>query len=403
MIRGPTHDGNEPPFCRGGPPGDEGKVRQSPMENILRGTVAHSADAPAERTRNSLDPPKSEGPSDLLLQVRDLAISFAGEEGEIRAVDAVSFDLRQGESLGLVGESGCGKSVTALSLLRLIPSPSGRVKRGQVLFRGQDLLRLPLGNLRLIRGRSIGMIFQEPMTALSPLQRIGRQLVETLRTHEPLSVREAREKAEQWLARVRLPEPCHQMHRYPHELSGGMRQRVMIAMALMLNPEIVVADEPTTALDVTLQAQIFDLMTAMLSRQTALILITHNMAVIWQMCTRVAVLYAGEIVEMGPVDEVFRDPWHPYTRALLLSMPSVARRQKSLITIPGQVPSATALPVGCRFHERCPEALPRCSQEHPPTFGISHRSVRCFLHESRGYQPEVAVGFPPDACLRTTS
>jgi peptide/nickel transport system ATP-binding protein/oligopeptide transport system ATP-binding protein len=318
-----------------------------------------------------------------LLQIRDLSVSFATDEGTVRAVDGVSLDIRRGEVLGLVGESGCGKSVTAMSVLRLIPSPPGRIDAGSARFEGRDLLRMPVDELRDLRGSGISMIFQEPMTALSPLHRVGKQLVEALRLHKPLSAQAAWTMARDWLGKVGIPDPDERMFAYPFQLSGGMRQRVMIAMALMLDPALVIADEPTTALDVTIQAQIFDLMRAMRKRETALMLITHDMGVIWEMCTRVAVMYASEIVETGDLQTLFANPLHPYTEALLASIPALAGRGRRLESIRGQVPSPLRYPAGCRFCNRCKYAFDRCRADHPALETFGNAQARCFLAGER--------------------
>jgi oligopeptide/dipeptide ABC transporter ATP-binding protein len=325
--------------------------------------------------------------SSTLLQIEDLSVHFDTDEGTVRAVDGVSLDIRRGEALGLVGESGCGKSVTALSVLRLIPSPPGHIAAGRILFHGDDLLRLPIARLRAVRGRAISMIFQEPMTALSPLHRIGAQLAETLQFHRNIRSDDAWRTGADWLRRVGIPDPADRMLAYPHELSGGMSQRVMIAMALMLDPELVIADEPTTALDVTIQAQVFDLMRGMRRKDTSLLLITHNMGVVWEMCTRVAVMYASEIVEVAGRDAVFSGPLHPYTEALIASIPPVAGNCRRLETIPGQVPSPLAYPAGCRFRDRCKYAFARCAIEHPPLYDIDGRLVRCFLRAPERGRP----------------
>jgi oligopeptide/dipeptide ABC transporter ATP-binding protein len=319
-----------------------------------------------------------------LLRIADLSISFATDEGTVRAVDHVSLDIHAGEVVGLVGESGCGKSVTCLSILRLIPMPPGRVDSGRILFEGRDLLTMPIDELHGIRGSRISMIFQEPMTALSPLHRIGAQLAEALRLHRPVSRRAARQAGVEWLMRVGIPDPSACMNSYPHQLSGGMRQRVMIAMALMLDPALIVADEPTTALDVTIQAQVLDLMREARKAETALLLVTHDMGVIWEMATRVAVMYAAEIVETAEVQELFREPLHPYTEALLHSVPSLAEGQARLDPIPGQVPSALNYPSGCRFRDRCRYAFGRCAAEHPPLYVRDGRQARCFLLDEPG-------------------
>jgi len=316
-----------------------------------------------------------------LLEIRNLSVDFRTDDGVARAVSDVSLTINQGEVLGLVGESGCGKSVTAMSILRLIPSPPGIVKSGSIRFHEHDLLYMPIADLRCIRGRAISVIFQEPMDALSPLHRVGDQLVEALRFHTRQSRAAAAREACEWLTRVGIPAPAERMQAYPHELSGGMRQRVMIAMAMMLHPELLIADEPTTALDVTIQAQIFELIRAMRGARTSVLLITHDMGVVWEMCTRVAVMYASELVEIGSTDEIFTQPRHPYTRALLESIPSNTAPGAVLPVIAGQVPSALNYPTGCHFRERCRYAFERCAREHPAFYRHGERMCRCFLAE----------------------
>ena len=298
------------------------------------------------------------------LAIEDLRVSFDTAQGELRAVDGVSLSLAPGETLGLVGESGCGKSVTAMSVLRLVPSPPGRLVSGRILFDGRDLATLPLRELRRIRGAAVGMVFQDPMTALSPLHRIGDQLLEALRLHRPVSRKEGLALAAEWLARCGIPDPERCLREYPFRLSGGMQQRVMIASVLMTFPRLVIADEPTTALDVTVQAQVLDLMRNARDRETALLLITHNMAVVRRTCSRVAVMYAGRIVESGPVEEVFAHPRHPYTAALLAAMPSRHAPGERLPAIPGTLPSPLALPPGCRFAPRCARATAECRMQN---------------------------------------
>ena len=324
-------------------------------------------------------------PSNPLLTVRDLTVEFDTDAGRIRAVDRVDFELRAGEGLGVVGESGCGKSVTALSLLRLLPSPPAHIVGGTVRFEGHDLLRLPIRDLRALRGRRISMIFQDPMSALSPLHRVGDQLVEALQLHTTISRAAAWEVGVEWLHKVGIPEPRQRMHAWPHELSGGMRQRVMIAMARMHGPSIVIADEPTTALDVTIQAQIFDLMRALQGAQTALMLITHDMGVIWEMCDRAIVMYAGRVVEQAPVRELFRRPRHPYTAGLLRSMPRGPQVGRRLATIPGQVPSPRDYPTGCRFADRCPHVWSLCREQAPELFEVDtgHQAACHLIPEGR--------------------
>ena len=315
-----------------------------------------------------------------LLTIENLAIEFDTESGPVRAVDGVSLAVRRGETLGVVGESGCGKSVTALSAMRLLPSPPARLVGGNIRLDGRDLLRLPIAEMRALRGREISMVFQDPMSALSPLHTIGHQLAETVLLHRPVSAAEAWALGESWLGRVGLPDPAQRMKSLPHELSGGMRQRVMIAMAMMLEPSLLIADEPTTALDVTIQAQIFDLMRQLRDARTAVLLITHDMGVIWEMCDRVLVMYAGRVVEEGPVADVFARPAHPYTAGLLRSMPRAQHKGRRLESIPGQVPAPGAMPVGCRFADRCPHVFARCRTEDPPTFPVSdQQKAACFL------------------------
>ena len=319
------------------------------------------------------------------LEVNHLTVQFDTEAGPLTAVNDVSFSIRRGEVLGLVGESGCGKSVTAMSLLRLIPRPPGRFTSGEILYNGRDLLTMPIRELRAIRGREISMIFQEPMTALSPLKRVGRQMTELLRLHRPgLTKVQARAEVVTWLRNVGLPDPVERLHNYPFQLSGGMRQRVMIAMAIMLQPALIIADEPTTALDVTIQAQVFDLMLSMKTEATSLLLITHDMGVIWELCDRVIVMYASHIVEEAEKSDLFGDPRHPYTRGLLHAMPRLNEDMARLDAIEGQVPSPLHYPLGCNFQDRCPIAIDRCRAEVPPLHTLpGGRRVACFrAHET---------------------
>ena len=300
----------------------------------------------------------------------------------MHAVTGVSLHVARGEVLGLVGESGCGKSATAMSIPRLLPLPAARVD-GEILLDGRDLLRLPVPELRKIRGRRIGVIFQDPMTSLSPLHRVGEQIAEVVRLHEPVSAAVARERALHWLSEVGIPDPAARSRAYPHELSGGMQQRIIIAMALILEPDLIIADEPTTALDVTIQAQVLELLRRLHRRDSGVLLITHDMGVVWEMCSRIAVMYAGEIVEEAPAEVFFAAPQHPYARALLDAMPSAATRGHPLRAIPGQVPSPLAWPAGCRFRDRCPCAFARCT-EHPPLLPCGQgRTARCWLVEEK--------------------
>jgi len=320
----------------------------------------------------------------LLLSVRDLTVSFSVDEGKFTAADSISFDVHTGETVGLVGESGCGKSVTALSIPRLIPCPPGKIESGEIWFDGQDLMTLTSSELRGIRGRDISMIFQEPLSALSPLHRIGRQMVETIRLHQDMPRKQAWQVAEGWLNKVGIPDAGDRMFAYPFQLSGGMQQRIMIAMALMLAPRLIIADEPTTALDVTTQAQIFALIREMKENRTAMLLITHDMGVVWEMCERILVMYASRIVESGSRDDIFFKPKHPYTIGLLQAIPKLTGLRGPLKDIPGQVPSPFDYPRGCHFHTRCAFAMDQCRESSPAFYdcGHGHRAA-CFLLEDR--------------------
>ncbi len=305
-----------------------------------------------------------------LLVIRNLKTSFFLPEGVVKAVDDVSFHAGDREIVGLVGESGCGKSVTALSILGLIRWPPGRIVSGEILFEGKDLMKMSPSELRKIRGNRISMIFQEPMTSLNPIYTIGRQIMEVYREHKGLSKNEARERTEEMLDRVQIPSPSKRVHEYPHQLSGGMRQRAMIAMALACNPRLILADEPTTALDVTIQAQILELMEELQqSLGTSVILITHNLGVVAEFARRVIVMYSGKIVEEGPVEPIFEAPLHPYTIGLLHSIPKLGQKattgKQRLAEIPGIVPSLNDLPEGCSFHPRCSRAKEVCRKENP--------------------------------------
>ncbi len=311
-----------------------------------------------------------ESPAPALLEVRGLRTLFSGEQGEVRAVDGVDLRLERGRTLGIVGESGCGKSVTALSIMGLVPQPPGRVG-GEVLFEGEDLLKVPAQRLRDLRGDQLSMIFQEPMTSLNPAFPVGEQIAEALLRHRNISKSEAKSSAVEMLRRVRIPSPERRAGEYPHQLSGGMRQRVMIAMALACNPKLLIADEPTTALDVTIQAQILELMRALRAELgTAIILITHDLGVIAELADDVIVMYAGQVIERCSVPQLFSEPQHPYTVGLLGSIPRLDLDQKRLSAIEGFVPDAAAMPAGCRFHPRCPFAVEKCLQEIPPLIEI---------------------------------
>ena len=329
---------------------------------------------------------------ETLVEVRDLCTSFHTDEGVARAVDGVALSIPKGRTLGLVGESGCGKTVTALSIMRLIPTPPGRIERGEVLFEGRDLLKLSEAQMRRIRGNEISMIFQEPMTSLNPVFTCGNQIAEVLRLHQGLSKAEALERTIETLDKVGIPSPEQRVHEYPHQLSGGQKQRVMIAMALACNPKLLIADEPTTALDVTIQAQILDLLRALQAEfHMAILLITHDLGVIAEMAEQVAVMYAGKIAELADVRELFADPKHPYTRGLFGSLPRLGAHAERLNVIPGVVPNPLEFPSGCKFHPRCPHAFDRCSVEEPALRAVGDRALRgnghvaaCHLYPDEG-------------------
>jgi len=308
---------------------------------------------------------------DLLLDLRDLKTYFFTSDGLAKAVDGVSYQLHRGETLGVVGESGCGKSVTALSVLRLVPDPPGRTVGGEIVFERTNLLKLSRAEMRRIRGNEIAMIFQEPMTSLNPVFTIGNQISEAIILHQKLSKRDALSKSIDMLKKVGIPVPERRVHEYPHQLSGGMRQRAMIAMALSCNPKLLIADEPTTALDVTIQAQILDLIFNLKEEAgMAVMLITHNLGVVAETARRVVVMYSGKVVEEGPVLEIFKRPQHPYTQGLLGSLPRLEEKatgkKHRLQEIVGIVPSPYNLPSGCKFHPRCPKAQAICKEQEPP-------------------------------------
>ena len=327
---------------------------------------------------------------DRLLEVRDLRTSFHTTDGEVRAVTGIDFQVNRGEIMGLVGESGCGKSVTSLSIMRLI-APPGRVEAGEVLFDGRDLLKLNQRQMRELRGDAISMIFQQPTSSLNPVFDVGMQLGEVLEVHRAMKRKAARSRAAELLRMVGIPDPMRRLDAYPHALSGGMAQRVMIAMALACEPELLIADEPTTALDVTIQAQILDIMRALQKETgTAIILITHDLGVVAEMCDRVAVMYAGEIVEQTDVRSLFEAPRHPYTRGLIESVPKLGEERDELAVIPGSVPNLIDLPPACRFAPRCvtrvAEKVPHCEEVHPELRPVREgHDVRCWLyHELDG-------------------
>ncbi len=318
-----------------------------------------------------------------LLDVRNLHTSFYTDEGIVKAVHDVSFSLEQGEVLGVVGESGCGKSVTALSIMGLIASPQGRIIQGQIYFEGQDLLTLSEQEMQEIRGNRIAMIFQEPMTSLNPVYTIGNQIMEAITLHQHLRKKEARKKAIEMLHAVGIPNPEQRVDEYPHQLSGGMRQRAMIAMALSCNPSLLIADEPTTALDVTIQAQVLDLMNGLRTDfDTAIMFITHDLGVIADMADDVVVMYLGKIVEGSNVRSIYHDPKHPYTQGLMNSIPSLATQKERLVPIKGVVPDPFEVPVGCGFEPRCPHAMEICKKQIPPLKEVaSQHWAACWLYK----------------------
>ncbi|HEY7770703.1 MAG TPA: ABC transporter ATP-binding protein [Longimicrobium sp.] len=354
--------------------------------------------------------PGADGP---ILQVENLRTWFSTDAGLARAVDGVSFHVNPGETLGIVGESGSGKSVTSLSVMRLIPNPPGKIQEGsRILFRGsngemEDLAQASEKRMRQIRGNDIAMIFQEPMTSLNPVFTVGFQIEESLRLHQGLSKKAARTRAIEMLQLVGIPIPHQRVDEYPHQLSGGMRQRVMIAMALACDPKLLIADEPTTALDVTIQAQILELLNKLQSELgMSIILITHDLGVVAETCDRVIVMYAGQVFEEGPVDDVFHNPQNPYTEGLLRSMPKLGQDVGRLAVIPGVVPSPIAWPTGCRFHDRCPYGWEKTEKEAPPLFEIGPgRKNKCWLVKYPERRAEInreTGGFTPEGALTGT-
>jgi oligopeptide/dipeptide ABC transporter ATP-binding protein len=337
---------------------------------------------PAHFTWKTSDSPLGE----VLLQIRDLCTSFYTHDGVVKAVDGVSFEVRRGEVLGLVGESGCGKSVTSLSILRLV-APPGKIDSGEILFEGRDLLGLNTAEMTQMRGDRISMIFQQPTSSLNPVFKVGDQIAEVLQIHQGLSKKEGRERAIELMAQVGISDPQRRVKAYPHEMSGGMAQRVMIAMALASKPDLLIADEPTTALDVTIQAQILDLMRNLQQEyNAAIILITHDLGVVAEMADRIAVMYAGQIVEEAPTTELFRDPKHPYTQGLIASIPVLGEIKDELDVIPGNVPNLINLPPGCRFAGRCrvreAKGLTICTEQMPELIPIAlGHTARCWLYE----------------------
>lgn len=334
--------------------------------------------------------------ADALLQVEGLITEFDTDEGRVRAVDGVSFSLGAGETLGIVGESGCGKSVTAQSIMRLLPQPMGQIVGGRIMFQGEDLLQLPLESMRRIRGARIGMVFQEPMTALNPVHTIGRQLTEVILLHKKVTAQQALQQAVDMLDKVGIPAPDIRMGEFPHQLSGGMRQRVVIAMALACQPDLLIADEPTTALDVTIQAQILELIQD-LQRDMgmAVILITHDLGVIAETSQNVVVMYAGKVAEHGSVYDIFDRPTHPYTQGLLASIPRLDSTPKSKLTIiPGMVPGLLDLPPGCRFANRCPHRADICDKQVPPLEPVAPGHEAACLRWREIVTPAVQVQEP---------
>ncbi|MEI2327075.1 ABC transporter ATP-binding protein [Priestia megaterium] len=320
-----------------------------------------------------------------IIQIKNLHVQFSTYGGRVQAVRGVSFDLHKGETLAIVGESGCGKSVTSQSIMRLIPTPPGRITSGSILFKGQDLTKLPEKKMRDIRGADISMIFQDPMTALNPTLRVGEQISENIMQHENISKEKAKEKAFEMLELVGIPNPKERLKQYPHEFSGGMRQRIVIAMALVCNPEVLIADEPTTALDVTIQAQILELFKDIQQKtDVSIVLITHDLGVVAQVADRVAVMYAGKIVEIGTRRDIFYTPQHPYTKGLLRSVPRLDLYESELVPIAGSPPDLFAPPSGCSFAPRCPYVMEVCDRMYPVSTKLkeSHQ-VHCWLQDER--------------------
>ncbi|WP_107840168.1 ABC transporter ATP-binding protein [Metasolibacillus meyeri] len=320
-----------------------------------------------------------------VLEVKNLKTHFFTKEGVSKAVDGVSFYLNKGETIGVVGESGCGKSMTSLSILNLIPSPPGKIVDGEILLHGQNIVGLPQEELRKIRGKKISMIFQEPMTSLNPVLTVGEQIAETIRLHEKLPRRQAWDKAVEMLRIVGIPSPEKRAKQEPYQLSGGMRQRVMIAMSLACSPDVLIADEPTTALDVTIQAQILEILKDLQQKMgMSIIFITHDLGVVSEMCDKVAVMYAGQVIEEGATGELFEQPLHPYTRGLIDSLPKLYEEQDELQTIEGSVPSPYKYPVGCRYADRCPFARELCREAQPELIEMAEgRKVRCYQYSEK--------------------
>lgn len=320
--------------------------------------------------------------SEKLLEIKDLCVEFKTVEGTVKAVNHLNYTLHKGEKLGIVGESGSGKSVSSLGIMQLIPNPPGKITEGEILYKGKDLVKVPEKEMQHIRGNEISMIFQEPMTSLNPIIKCGKQIAESLRLHRGLNKKDAMKEAVHMMRSVGIANPEVRAHEYPHQMSGGMRQRVMIAMALACQPQILIADEPTTALDVTIQAQILDLIRDLnKTMNTSVLFITHDLGVISELCDTVIVMYTGHIVEQAPVRDLFKDPKHPYTIGLLSAIPKITKDRPPLSTIEGIVPNPTERIDGCSFWPRCPHATEKCRQAEPPVVHISEeRQVRCWLY-----------------------
>jgi len=331
--------------------------------------------------------------SETLLEIKDLCVEFKTMAGTVHAVDHLSYTLHRGEKLGIVGESGSGKSVSSLAMMQLIPNPPGKVTGGQILYNGKDLVKLSEREMQKIRGNEISMIFQEPMTSLNPIIRCGKQIAESLRLHRGMKKKEAMEEAIKMMQAVGIANPQARAYEYPHQMSGGMRQRVMIAMALACQPQILIADEPTTALDVTIQAQILDLIRDLNQEMnTSVVFITHDLGVVSELCDTVIVMYNGHIVEKAPTADIFREPLHPYTQGLLSAIPRITKERKPLSTIEGMVPNPVERIKGCRFWPRCPKACARCRKEEPPVFSVGEdRQVRCWLYAQADNGSQEAV------------
>ncbi|MCM3240265.1 ABC transporter ATP-binding protein [Heyndrickxia oleronia] len=323
-----------------------------------------------------------------LLKINDLQTHFFSDKGVVKAVDGVTITVNKGETVGIVGESGCGKSVTSLSIMRLLKDTPGKIVGGSIQFEGKDLIQLPEKSMRSIRGNEIAMIFQEPMTSLNPVYKIGRQLVESIRLHMKKDANEAKEHAINMLELVGIPRAREIMKEYPHQLSGGMRQRVMIAMAMSCNPKLLIADEPTTALDVTIQAQILDLMRKLREESdSSILLITHDLGVVAEMCDRVVIMYAGKVVEESDVNTIFENPKHPYTKGLLESIPKLGVKIDRLQSIKGNVPAPEQMPKGCKFAPRCPFVMDQCWEREPQLQSVNaNHTTRCWLHQKEGAQ-----------------